>query len=124
MQQKAFVKLMGLQYKLQYCKGRDNSAADALSRLTMNNELYAIYVSRPRWLESITEGYEKDEQAKKLLQELSIHSPNKQGYSLQQGLIRFKHRVWLGNNSEAHQAILLSVHDSGIGGHSGFLGTY
>jgi hypothetical protein len=32
MQQKAFVKLMGLQYKLVYRKGKDNTAADALSQ--------------------------------------------------------------------------------------------
>jgi hypothetical protein len=30
----------------------------------------------------------------------------------------------LGNNREAHHAILLSLHDSGVGGHSGILGTY
>jgi hypothetical protein len=32
MQHKAFVKLMGLQYKLIYRKGKENSAADALSQ--------------------------------------------------------------------------------------------
>jgi hypothetical protein len=50
MQQKAFVKLMGLQYKLVYRKGKDNSAADALSRLPSENELYNISLCRPRWL--------------------------------------------------------------------------
>ncbi|KAK1685027.1 hypothetical protein QYE76_045875 [Lolium multiflorum] len=124
MQHKAFIKLMGLQYKLVYRKGKENSAADALSRLPADNALYAISLSRPKWLESITEGYAADEQAKALLQELSLSSPNKNGYSLQQGLIRYKDRLWLGNNTEAHQAILLSLHNSGIGGHSGFLATY
>jgi len=32
MQQKAFIKLLGLQYKLVYKKGLENKAADALSR--------------------------------------------------------------------------------------------
>jgi hypothetical protein len=124
MQQKAFIKLMGLQYKLVYRKGRENSAADALSRLPFENELYAISLCRPKWIESIMDGYTADEKAKKLLQELSLSSPNKHGYSLHQGLIRYKDRVWLGDNTEAHKAILLSLHDSGVGGHSGFLGTY
>jgi hypothetical protein len=124
MQQKAFVKLMGLQYKLVYRKGKDNSTADALSRVPTANELHAISLCRPRWLEIITEGYDKDDKAKTLLQELSIASPNAQGYSLHQGLIRHKDRIWLGHNREAHQAILLSLHDSGVGGHSGILGTY
>ena len=124
MQQKAFVKLMELQYKLVYRKGKENSAADALSRIPSANELYNISLCRPRWLESIVEGYAKDVTAQALLQELSLSSPNARGYSLHQGLIRYKNRLWLGNNPKAHQAILLSLHDSGIGGHSGFLGTY
>ena len=124
MQQKALVKLMGLHYKLVYRKGKDNTAADALSRLPVDNELHAISVCRPQWLESIMEGYNTDDQAKALLQELSLVSPNAKGYSLNQGIIRFRDRIWLGNNKEAHNAILLSLHDSGVGGHSGFLGTY
>lgn len=70
------------------------------------------------------EGYEQDGQAKKLLEELALVTPNSRGYSLHQGIIRYKDRVWLGNNPEAHKAIMLSLHNSGVGGHSGFLGTY
>jgi hypothetical protein len=40
------------------------------------------------------------------------------------GLIKYKERVWLGNNKEAHSAIMLALHDSGLGGHSGFRATY
>jgi len=32
--------------------------------------------------------------------------------------------VWVGNNSIAQQHILQALHDSGIGGHSGFNATY
>jgi hypothetical protein len=63
MQHKAFVKLMGLQYKLVYRKGKDNTAADALSRNPAANELYHIPVAKPRWLEIIAEGYLKDPKA-------------------------------------------------------------
>lgn len=124
MQQKAFVKLMGLQYKLVYRKVKENSAADALSRQPLANQLFAISMSRPRWMESIVDDYQTDAKALVLLQELSMCNPNDKGYSLHQGIIRYKNRIWLGNNEEAHKAVLLSLHDSGIGGHSGFLGTY
>lgn len=118
MQQKAFVKLMVL-----YRKGTDNSAADALSRLPTDH-LLNISLCRPRWVEIIVEGYEQDDKAKKLLAEPAVSTPNSQVYSLHQGLICYKDRVWLRNNVEAHKAILMSLHDSGVGGHSGFLPRY
>ncbi|KAK1679361.1 hypothetical protein QYE76_040209 [Lolium multiflorum] len=96
MQQKAFVKLMGLQYKLVYRKGKDNTAADALSRNPAAHELHTISLARPRWLEIIVEGYLKDAQTQLLLQELSLHSPNSKGYTLCNGLIRYKDRVLYG----------------------------
>ena len=57
MQQKAFIKLLGLQYKLVYKKGLDNKAADALSRQSTSENLFATSVSTPKWLEIIVEGY-------------------------------------------------------------------
>jgi hypothetical protein len=124
MQQKAFVKLMGLQYKLVYRKDNKNYAADVLSRLPADHELYAISLCRPHRLKSIVEGYTADARDTTLLRELNIIGSNSHGYNLQNVLIRYKGRLWLGNNKEAHQAILLSLHISGIGGHSAFLGTY
>ena len=64
MQQKAFLKLLGLQYKLVYKKGPDNKAADALSRQSTTETVHAISVSTPKWLEIIVEGYRQDPQAK------------------------------------------------------------
>ena len=42
MQQKAFIKLLGLQYKMVYKKGPDNKAADALSRQSTTETVHAI----------------------------------------------------------------------------------
>ncbi|XBJ04555.1 hypothetical protein VPH35_023472 [Triticum aestivum] len=123
-QQKAFLKLMGLQYKLVYKKGHENAAADALSRQAIPESCHAISLCQPKWLEVIVDGYTKDDTTKKLLQELSFTGSNSAGYTLVNGIIRHKGRVWLGSNTKAHQAILLSLHASGIGGHSGFLATY
>jgi hypothetical protein len=77
----------------------DNTTANALFRLPVDNELYAVSVCRTRWLESIVEGYNEDEQAKTVLQELSLVRSNNQGYSLNKGNMRFKDRIWLGNNN-------------------------
>jgi len=64
MQQKAFIKLLGLQYKILYKKGLDNKAADALSRQAEPISLTAITASTPKWLEIILEGYQQDNQTK------------------------------------------------------------
>jgi hypothetical protein len=124
MQQKAFLKLLGLQYKIQYKKGLENKAADALSRQETHEEVQAISVSTPRWLEIVIEGYANDDQAQSLLKELALTGTNDKGYSMVDGVIRYKGRVWLGHHTEAHRAVMLALHASGLGGHSGIKATY
>jgi hypothetical protein len=92
-QHKAFLKLLGFNYRIVYKKGKENFAADALSRQNHAVELQAISVSKPRWLEEIVEYYEKDPDAKKFLTELSISRENDKCYQLKDGLIRYKGKV-------------------------------
>ena len=90
MQHKAFLKLLGLQYKIVYKKGLENKAADALSRQAEPSTVAAISTSTPRWLEIIVEGYTKDDQTKQLFTELSITRSNDKGFTLSDGLIKYK----------------------------------
>jgi hypothetical protein len=124
MQQKAFLKLLGVQYKIQYKTGLENKAANALSRQETHEEVQAISVSTPRWLEIVIEGYTNDDQAQSLLKELALTGTNDKGYSLVDGVIRYKGRVWLGHHTEAHRAVMLALHASGLGGQSGIKATY
>lgn len=124
MQQKAFIKLLGLQYKIIHKKGLDNPAADALSRQPATPTLLAISSTTPRWLEIIVEGYQADDQSKQLLAKLTLTGSNEKGFSLVDGIIRYKGRIWLGSHKEAHNAILLALHSSGLGDHSGITATY
>lgn len=86
--------------------------------------MLAISSSTPRWLEIIIEGYQQDESTKQLLSELAVTGTNDKGFSLVDGITKYKGRIWLGHNTEAHQAILLALHSSGLGGHSGVTATY
>jgi hypothetical protein len=63
-QQKVFTKLLGLQYKVLYKKGSDNSAADAISKRThVQPELSAISAAIPAWLHDVVSSYEADDKA-------------------------------------------------------------
>ena len=102
----------------------DNAAASAVSRSPAPLELSAISFCTPKWLAVVTEGYQQYEADKELLQELALTGSNDKGYTLHQGVIRYKDRIWLGHNKEAQKDIILSLHDSVVGVNSGFQGTY
>jgi hypothetical protein len=123
-QHKAFVKLMGLRFTIQYKKGITNVAADALSRRPPETELMAILTVVPSWLDNLVVGYSDDAPTKQLWTELSVTGSNSAGFSLDKGVIRLHGKVWIGGNTLAQQYILQALHSSGIGGHSGTLATY
>ena len=61
----------------------------------------AISEFLPTWIQKLQDGYFEDPDDKQLLTELTLTGSNPKGYTLQDGVIRFKGRVWIGNNSLA-----------------------
>ena len=108
---------MDLQFRIEYKKGIHNTAADALSRYPTSASMLAISSCTLAWQENLIKGYEEDDSARQLLTELVVSPENSNGFSLVDGIIRFKGRVWLGN-------VIQALHSSGVGGHSIFLATY
>jgi hypothetical protein len=124
-QQKAFTKLLGFQYKVIYKEGVDNTAADALSRHPAPPSLVmAISTAIPQWIALIVETYNTDPRAQELLQQLAVTSAPVGNYTLQQGLIRYKGKIWVGSCVAFQKQLFQALHESAIGGHSGFLVTY
>lgn len=125
-QKRAFTKLIGLQYKLTYRKGVENGAADALSRRvpTVGGELAVISSCTPAWLQEATEGYQQDSADRERLASLALGTNTDSCYTLRDGVIRYKNRVWLGNNKHMQAKVLHALHSSALGGHSGFPVTY
>lgn len=124
-QQKALTKLMGLNFRLQYKKGAENRVTDALSRASHQDTLCtaAVSVVQPVWVTKLQDAYISDPQLTELFQTLSLSSP--QGhFSLQNGLIRYKNRIWLGSLDQLQHKILSALHTSPMGGHSGAEATY
>jgi len=124
MQRKAMNRLMGLQFKVLYRKGKENAAADALSRVGHLLAIQAVSTMQPIWIQELLNSYATDPKAQQLLTQLAIASPNAKGYSLDRGVIRFKNKLWVAQNSALQTKIITAFHASAIGGHSGVQATY
>jgi hypothetical protein len=62
--------------------------------------------------------------AQDLLTRLAVHNPDEKGYSLEQGLIKYKGKVWIAHNSALQTRLIAALHSSVVGGHSGMKATY
>jgi hypothetical protein len=64
MQKKAMARLMGLKFKITYTKGKDNVAADALSRVASVMTLQSLSAVKPAWIQEVLNSYQTDPQHK------------------------------------------------------------
>jgi hypothetical protein len=58
------------------------------------------------------------------LSQLTIQSDGSGAYTLRDGVIRHRGRIWLGGNKQMHTQVTDALHASPTGGHSGFPVTY
>lgn len=84
----------------------------------------AITTCQPAWLEDIQQSYVHNPQAVKLLDMLNQGPDAKKRFSLRNGIIYFRDKVWLGGTPPMQQQIMQAFHASTTGGHSGFPVTY
>lgn len=123
-QQKALTKLMGLHYSIVHKKGVENSAADALSRRSHNDQCFHISKAQPVWMDGILDSYASDDKAIEILQALAVSPYARPHFQLIQGLPRYKGCIWIGNDVNLQNKIFSAFHDSPLGGHFGFPVTY
>lgn len=120
LQQRWLSKLMGFDYMVQYRKGKENHAADALSRLHEEAELSVIVHSQKlKWKEELEESLVGDEAATRLITQLSIDPANNEGYTFVNGELKRFGRFYVGNSTDLRTRICVTLHDSIEGGHSG-----
>lgn len=123
-QQKWLIKLLGYDYEIIYRPGKENGAADSLSRREDMAELSAISVPQTSLWSEIRRISIKDEEHCQLMKDVEkgvIIDPQltiSRGYLLRGG------KVVVPKNEELRRMIISEFHDSNIGGHSGVLRTY
>ncbi|XP_075666464.1 uncharacterized protein LOC142636214 [Castanea sativa] len=110
-QQKWFAKLLGYVFVVEYKKGKDNLVANALSRKADFDDYTSLEVS------------EDHKEVQAILQAFQLGKGVPKGYVVQNGLLLYKGKIFLGSCDALKATILQQVHDSSLGGHSGFLKT-
>ncbi|XP_075084980.1 uncharacterized protein LOC142168223 [Nicotiana tabacum] len=93
-QQKWVAKLMGYDYSIMYKKGKENVAADALSRFPMNNiQLLTISTVSSNFLARVMSSYEGDQHLQQLATQLSQNESYNPIYWLKEGIIYRKGKI-------------------------------
>ncbi|WVZ01635.1 hypothetical protein V8G54_027704 [Vigna mungo] len=118
-QQQWLPKFLGYDFEIQYKAGKENIPVDALSRS------FFMAWSEPNcvWLQQLVDLTQKDPKLSQVynncLQGLSPHAE----YAIKEGLLFWKGRIMVPNNSTLIKQILQEFHNSKIGGHAGITKT-
>lgn len=122
-QHKLMLKLLEFDFTVEYKRGKENTAADALSRKF--SSLFAISAVTPTWVLEVVNSYSADAKTTELLQKFLITPPDANSeYSLTAGVLRYKGRLVLGHDDKLKAKLISALHQSALGGHSGMKATY
>ncbi|GKA97888.1 retrotransposon-related protein [Tanacetum coccineum] len=93
-QTKWLPKLLGFDYEINYKKGSDNAAADALSRLPTSGEFNAMLLSEldATLLEKLKESWLQDVDFHQLIQKLLLDKDVSKKYTWTDGELRIKRK--------------------------------
>lgn len=125
-------KLLGFDYEIVYKSGRDNRAADALSRQMEDDSmvtrdianLSAFSVVVCGWVKDLKTSWQQDPEVQKVIADLS-HSPHTHPhYAWHHDMLYYKNRLVVGNLMSFRHKLIKEHHGTPTGGHSGGERTY
>jgi hypothetical protein len=109
-QHKLLIKLMGYNYRIEYKKGRENKATNALSRRPLTESVSALSTAIPLWVNDVQLSYVGDPKCKELEEQLHIKPDSAPNFTLTNGLIRYKGRLYVGSTIELRNNLIQSFH--------------
>lgn len=119
-QQKWLSRLAGFDFVIEYKKGPENKAADALSRIPQS-QLFALSVSSIQtdlW-EQLKQHWREDTALQQIIKELQSNAQSHLHYKWHNEALTRKGKLVIGNNEALKRSILEWMHSSPQGGHSG-----
>jgi hypothetical protein len=125
-QQKWVTKILGYDFEIVYKKGEQNVVADALSSKDEDVEAFlcAISIIQPDWIIEARDEWKNDEKVWTIIQKLQQDSSTSDRFTWKNYSIWYRVHLYLCKKSQLKQKVLLELHTSPVGGHSGFLKTY
>lgn len=122
-QQWWLTKLLGYDFEVHYKKDKENSVADALSHKYMG-EFSALTLPLASWLSTLRFDYTTSPELIKLQDQFCKGQLDSSIYSMRDGLIFYKNRIFVPAKSPIQDILMELMHSSPLGGHSGFHKTY
>ena len=117
-------KLMGYDYEISYKKGRENVAADALSRMYSSDlALMAISSISSDLMSQIQASWDNDRELRSLITQLQQKNLTGSPYTWAQGQLTRNGRLVVGKDKQLQIKIIKLYHEGGLGGHSGMTAT-
>ena len=116
---------MGYDFEIIYKKGKKHVVPDALSRKDEYVEafLYAISIIQPNWIIEARDEWKNAEKVWSLIQRLQQDSSASDTFKWKNDSLWYKDHLYLCKKSQLKQKVLLELHTSLLGGHSGFFKT-
>ena len=109
-------KLMGLDCVIQYRKGYENKVVDALSWCLEDGGTVAITALTLDWFLEVTSSYSQGEWTKMLMKQLTIDPDSRSGFTLKNGVLRYRERLVIGEEESLRRRVLKTLYDSPVGG--------
>ncbi|GJW78613.1 ty3-gypsy retrotransposon protein [Tanacetum coccineum] len=121
-QQKWVTKLMGYDFEVLYKPGKENTVADALSRVDIPSML-AISYPTATWLNDLRRYYSTDPQGKEFASSIIADPTVFPNHLLRDGLVFIAGKLFIPPISNIREQLLTEYHSSFIGGHAGINAT-
>lgn len=75
-------------------------------------------------MEKVRSSYNDDDKTQQLLAQTLIVPQVDKKFSIQEGILRYKGRIWVGSTNNIIEKIMEVIHNSSVGGHSGVQASY